>query len=178
MEHLSIVALGDETLNLPTILTELVTKYECTIIRARIATLGNTDSASILAAGNKNSITKLELALQNLAETSESDAEIFTKLTKPIMYEDNLLPYAIQITGMDEIGVANEITAFFNTQNVKIDDMYLETGNAHTTNTPLFTLNMVINIPSAINLAALREEFISLCDKLNIDGMIEADKRW
>ncbi|MCX7057819.1 MAG: hypothetical protein NTZ79_11690 [Proteobacteria bacterium] len=46
---------------------------------------------------------------------------------------------------------------------------------AHT-GAPMFSLRLVINVPSRIHLGVLREEFMDFCDHLNLDAILEPVK--
>ena len=40
----------------------------------------------------------------------------------------------------------------------------------------MFSLRLVINVPSRIHLGVLREEFMDFCDHLNLDAILEPVK--
>jgi glycine cleavage system transcriptional repressor len=44
------------------------------------------------------------------------------------------------------------------------------------TETPMFSVQMFINIPAAIHISALREEFMEFCHHLNVDAIMEPVK--
>jgi glycine cleavage system transcriptional repressor len=46
---------------------------------------------------------------------------------------------------------------------------------AHT-GAPMFSVQMVVHIPSKIHVAALREEFMDFCDQHNLDAILEPMK--
>ena len=46
---------------------------------------------------------------------------------------------------------------------------------AHT-GAPMFSVQMIINVPSRIHVAHLREEFMEFCDSLNLDAILEPVK--
>ena len=39
--------------------------------------------------------------------------------------------------------------------------------------TPMFSVHMHVDIPAQIPIATLREEFMDLCDHLNLDAVME-----
>jgi glycine cleavage system transcriptional repressor len=40
----------------------------------------------------------------------------------------------------------------------------------------MFSIRLVINVPSRIHLGVLREEFMDFCDHLNLDAILEPVK--
>ena len=46
---------------------------------------------------------------------------------------------------------------------------------AHT-GTPMFSVQMFVNIPASLHISRLREEFMDFCDQLNLDAIIEPVK--
>jgi glycine cleavage system transcriptional repressor len=44
------------------------------------------------------------------------------------------------------------------------------------TGAPMFGVYMIVNVPSSIHLGAMREEFMDLCDNLNLDAILEPVK--
>ena len=46
---------------------------------------------------------------------------------------------------------------------------------AHT-GAPMFAVQMIINVPSKLQVAQLREEFMDFCDSLNLDAILEPVK--
>jgi glycine cleavage system transcriptional repressor len=40
----------------------------------------------------------------------------------------------------------------------------------------MFTMSMIVNVPSNIRIATLREDFLDFCDSLNMDAVLEPSK--
>ncbi|MCL5261574.1 MAG: hypothetical protein M1561_07925 [Gammaproteobacteria bacterium] len=174
MEYLDIIALGNDQNLVTTSLTELITKYECNIMRLRFSTLGAESATMVIVTGNRNAVDKLESALEEFGESS--NATIVLKRTEQKNPTPSAIPYNIQVVGIDDSIIIHEIFSFFTEQNIPFEDIYLETATSHITDTALFNLSMTAKIPTETNLNSIREEFIGLCDELNVDGGIEPDK--
>lgn len=176
MEYLNIVTLG---LNQPAIVSsviDMITKYECNIIRAHMTSLGPDFAASLIVGGNWNAIAKLEGMLPSLKDDLE--LTIISKRAHPVKNRISAIPYNIHVIGIDNSSLINEIVIFLLEQNITVDDLHLETVTPHTTETTVFILTIAINIPTDTSIAELREKFIELCDDLNVDGIIEPDKKF
>lgn len=175
MEYLSIVAIGNYQSNVVGTLISLITKYDLHILRSRITALESEQAVISLVAGTWSSIVKLESALKALEGTL--DINVILKRTNSLERSENLLPYSVHIIGIDETEIVNEICNFFTTQKIHVDNLNLETEIIHSTETPIFSLNLLINIPCSISIANIREQFLTMCDDLNIDGVMEPGKR-
>jgi len=171
MEQLAIIICGSNCLKILGTIAELISKYECHILRAQLTPFGSVYSFSLLVTGNWNTIAKVESALQNIAPNLEGS--LMFERTKPKTYQNNYLPYTVQVVGIDDTNLACEIWLFFSTQGMEIEHLTIETIIS-ATNTSLFKLKISINVPADISLASLREQFAALCDELNVDGTIQA----
>jgi glycine cleavage system transcriptional repressor len=40
----------------------------------------------------------------------------------------------------------------------------------------MFSIQMIVNVPSRIQVASLREEFMDFCDRVNLDAILEPVK--
>ena len=59
---------------------------------------------------------------------------------------------------------------------VEIADVATRSYAAAHTGAPMFAVQMAVNVPSSIHVAQLREEFLELCDRLNLDAILEPVK--
>jgi glycine cleavage system transcriptional repressor len=65
---------------------------------------------------------------------------------------------------------------FFAARDIEIADVATRRYAAAHTGAPMFAVQMAINIPSSLNLAHLREEFLDLSDRMNLDAILEPVK--
>ena len=73
----------------------------------------------------------------------------------------------------DQPGVLNALSGFFSSRGIDIGDITTRTYNAAHTGAPMFSVYMVVHVPTRVHIAALREEFLDLCDHLNLDAILE-----
>ena len=90
---------------------------------------------------------------------------------------ENLLPYLIQVIALDNPGLIYDISSFFLKQNILINDIQTNPYVSHHSDTQMVSLLMSVSIPADINLSDVRERFMLLCDELNVDGILEPEKR-
>lgn len=140
-----------------------------------MSVLGNAFAIILLASGNWNTIAKLEKALDHL---SKSQSLIFTtkRTDRPSPVLNDRLPYVIDVIALDQPGIVHELAGFFAKRGVNIQNMSTTTYAAPHTGSPMFAMNMTIEIPGQSRLADLRDDFLDLCDKLNLDGIMEPFK--
>lgn len=175
MEYLAITVLGARENHIPSSITEIVTDLDCFVSQAQCQSLGIESAFSLLITGNWNNIARLETALSNLAVNKSLLMSI--KRTQRFASEHQLLPYSIQVIAIDQIGTVYNICNFFSSRNITIENLTSETYLSNTTSTPMLTVNLSVSLPSYTNIAELREQFLIFCDDLNIDGILEPDKR-
>lgn len=172
MEYLSIVTLGPDLPQVISALAELITKYECHILRSRATSFGSDLATIAFICGNWNSMAKLEAALQSFGKNHE--VTILINRTQMPTKAASALPYYATVVGLDDGNLINEVISFFVEQQIVIDDLNLRTNIVTATETPIFKLELILHIPTTLNIINLRNQFVVLCEELNIDGKIAA----
>ncbi len=175
MEHLNITFSAPNQQSVIKQLIYLVAKNQCHIEESRLALLGEQFSGLLRIAGNWNSIAKLEAALGNIPPEDAIQLEV--RRSEPVQFEGKFLPYLAQVIALDTPSLVYEITHFFVDQNIQIIDLQTDPFRTSHSETMMITLSMRINVPVSINIADLREQFMILCDELNVDGILEPEKR-
>jgi glycine cleavage system transcriptional repressor len=77
---------------------------------------------------------------------------------------------------LDQPGIVYNLASFFASRDIDIAEMTTRSYAAAHTGAPMFSVQMNINIPGSIQIAALREEFMDFCDQLNLDAIMEPVK--
>jgi len=173
LEQLVITALGNnETTHLNELLL-LIAKNECIVDESRYTGMGSNIALSLLVKGPWNAIAKVESGLSSL--TNDALRIIFHR-TKSLSTEENLFPYIVDIVGFNIAQTIYEIISFFMRHNIFIDDFQSTSYQSSLTNTQMFSLTMRIGFPSTLSIADFREQFVILCDELNVDGMLAPEK--
>ena len=144
------------------------------IKESRMTTLGAEFAMLLLVSGNWHAISRLE---QDLARFAESNGlAIQVKRTKPKQFSKELLPYAIDVVCLDQPGIVHHLAGFFTERNIDIAEVTTRSYPAAHTGTPMFSVQMFINIPAGVHISAIREEFMEFCDRLNLDAIMEPVK--
>lgn len=172
--YLAISILGPEQPNIVTALSQAALQAECNILDSQMMGLGSQTAMLMLADGNWNTLTRFEKALNKLA--TEYNLAITVQPTSERAYPADHLPYIVDAVAIDQPGIVARVAEFFTRRSINISDVSTSTYTATRSNTLMFSLHMAIHIPSTQQISVLREEFMDLCDRLNLDAVIEPYK--
>jgi glycine cleavage system transcriptional repressor len=167
-------ALGHDKPGLVTELSNTILSYGCNIVDSRMTVLGGEFAIIMLISGSWNNIAKFEDSLQGLQETLQ--LAVTCTRTDNRKLEKDALPYSVEVIALDHQGIVHELAGFFSSRNINIYELYTGSYNAAHTGTPMFTLNMILEIPAKTQIAVLRDDFLEYCDQLNLDAVIEPIK--
>jgi glycine cleavage system transcriptional repressor len=169
--YLIVSAVGEDRPGLADALARTIFECACSIQESRLAVLGGEFTVVAMVRGNWNTLAKLEAQLKRLEQSL--DLAIIAKRTGERARPENMLPYAVEVIAMDHPGIVHALANFFSSRAISIEDMVTRGYSAPHTGTPMFSVNLVIGIPAAMQVAVLREEFMDFCDELNLDAVIE-----
>lgn len=146
----------------------------CTLGDARVNTLGADVSVTLLAQGSWDAVAKLETALARMGR--DPDLHLVSYRTSPRQPQQHLLPYLIEIIAADRQGVLAEVLDFFAERQISIEQLSSQRYQAMQTGAEMFSAQVTLGIPAELHIAALRDEFLELCDGLNLDAVMEPVK--
>jgi glycine cleavage system transcriptional repressor len=149
---------------------------ECglTIVESRMSIMGDRFTMMLLLSGTWDAVAKIESSLPRL----QHDLDITFMTQRAVTREPahNLMPYAVEVIAVDQVGIVHQIAQFFARRDINIEDMYSGNYAAAHTGTPMFSLHLTISIPTDISIAGLRSDFMDFCDQLNLDAIMEPVK--
>jgi glycine cleavage system transcriptional repressor len=173
-QHLAVSAIGNDRTGMVHELTRVISESGGNISESRMASLGTEFAMLLLVSGNWHALAKLETELKRLAETSS--LSIHLKRTEPRTARTDMLPYSIDVVCLDQSGIVSGLSGFFATRGIDIAEVSTRSYPAAHTGAPMFAVQMIVNVPSRIHVAHLREEFMEFCDSLNLDAILEPVK--
>lgn len=173
-QHIVVSAIGSDRPGIVHELTRVISDCGGNISESRMASLGSEFAMVLLVSGNWHSLAKLETELKKLAEASGLTVHI--KRTEPRAARTDLLPYSIDAVCLDQTGIVSALSGFCSSRGIDIADVATRTYPAAHTGAQMFSVQMIVNVPSRLHLAHLREEFMDLCDSLNLDAILEPVK--
>ena len=139
-----------------------------------MTTLGSEFAMLLLVSGNWHTLNRLESGLDKLA--ADSNLTFTIRKTDVHPPRDDLMPYAVDVVALDQQGIVYNLANFFAARSIEIADVATRSYAAAHTGAPMFAVQMAINIPSSVHIAQLREEFHELCDRLNLDAILDPVK--
>jgi glycine cleavage system transcriptional repressor len=96
--------------------------------------------------------------------------------TEPRSSRTELLPYSIDAVCLDQTGIVSALAGFCSARGIDIAEVATRIYPAAHTGALMFAVQMIINVPSKLHLAHLREEFMEFCDARNLDAILEPVK--
>ena len=86
------------------------------------------------------------------------------------------MPYAVDVVSLDQQGIVFNLANFFAAHNIEIADVATRRYAAAHTGAPMFAVQMAVNVPDTVSIAQMRDEFLEMCDRLNLDAILEPVK--
>ena len=168
---IAISAIGGDRTGLVYDLTRVVVDCGGNVLESRMTALGNEFAMLLLVAGNWHTLAKLETELVKLGESS--GLTITVRRTEQRAARADMVTYTADVVCLDQPGVLNALSGFFSSRGIDIGDITTRAYNAAHTGAPMFSVYMVVHVPTRVHIAALREEFMDLCDHMNLDAILE-----
>ena len=173
-QYLAISAIGSDRVGLVHDLSKVIADCGGNISESRMTALGAEFAVLMLVTGNWHAMARIETDLKRLAEASDVTLQIRRTEERPV-HEDQV-PYSVDVVCLDQAGIVAALSGFFAARGIDISEMNTRSYPAPHTGAPMFGVYMVVNVPSTIHLGAMREEFMDLCDNLNLDAILEPVK--
>ncbi len=156
------------------VLSRRIADAGCNLVESRVATVGADVSVLLLAKGGWDAIAKLETALARVGRSE--NVHLLSYRTQARDRQSHLLPYMIEVVAADKPGVLVELIDFFNRRSISIEQMSSMRYQAMQTGADMFQAQLTIGIPADTRIAELRDEFMEMCDGLNLDAIMDPVK--
>ncbi|TAN05191.1 MAG: transcriptional regulator [Rhodanobacteraceae bacterium] len=156
------------------VLSRRIADAGCNLVESRVATVGADVSVLLLAKGGWDAIAKLETALARVGHGD--NLHIFSYRTQGRDQPSRLLPYMVEVVAADKPGVLVELIDFFARRAVSVEQMSSMRYQAMQTGADMFQAQITVGIPADTRIAELRDEFMELCDGLNLDAIMDPVK--
>ena len=144
------------------------------IEESRMTMLGAEFAVLMLVSGNWHTLNRLERGLEKL---SGDDTLTFTiRKTGERPVSKDRMPYAVDVVSLDQQGIVFGLANFFASRDIEIADVATRRYSAAHTGAAMFAVQMAVNVPSSVHISQLREEFLEMSDRLNLDAILEPVK--
>jgi glycine cleavage system transcriptional repressor len=152
-------------------LTRSISNHGLNIEDSRMAVLGGEFAVLMTVSGDSDALTELEHELAAMAEAADF-AYLFRRTEARVASQS--LPYRVHVVAMDHPGIVHGVARFFSARQINIRELETDAVHAPHTGTPLFNLQMTIEVPAGTRIRQLRSEFEAFCDDQDLDGSVEA----
>jgi len=173
-QHIVISAVGTDHVGMVHELTKAVADCGGSISESRMASLGNEFAMLLLVAGNWHTLAKLEGEFKKLSDGSGINIQM--RRTEERAARNDMLPYSVDVVCLDQTGIVASMSGFFSQRGVDIAELSTRAYAAAHTGAPMFSIQMMVNVPSRLHIGVLREEFLDFCDHQNLDAIFEPVK--
>lgn len=170
MQQLVICILGLYTSDSIKQLNELILKCGGQIDECRMTTLGEQFAMNLLLSGSWDAIAKLESQLGFLCD--KLGVQLIKQRTQAVAPPDQVVPYMVEVMSTYRADLILTLTQFFARYDIPIIECSMERYSPPRNSTQLCALSMSIGVPAQLMLVNLRNEFMDLCDELNLDAVM------
>ena len=167
-------AIGTDRTGVVQDITKVILSVDGNIEESRMATLGSEFAVLMLVSGSWHTLSRMETALDKLA--AEQNLTVSIRKTGARAARTDHMPYAVDVVSLDHQGIVFNLAEFFANQDIEIADVATRRYAAAHTGAEMFSVQMAVNIPSSVSISQLRDDFLELCDRLNLDGIFEPVK--
>jgi glycine cleavage system transcriptional repressor len=167
-------AIGTDRTGVVQDITKVILACGGNIEESRMTTLGAEFAVLMLVSGNWHTLSRLETALDKL--TADNNLTISIRKTGARTSSENRMPYAVDVVSLDQQGIVFNLADFFAARDIEIADVATRSYAAAHTGSPMFSVQMAVNVPSSVPISQLRDDFMELCDRLNLDAILEPVK--
>ena len=171
---LALSAIGSDRTGMVHDLTRTIADCGGNVVESRMSALGSEFVMALLVSGNWHALAKIESEVKRIADAGQMSVQIRRTEPRPVRAE--MLPYSVDIVCLDQPGIVSSVSGFFSARGVDIAELDTHSYAAAHTGAPMFSVRLIVNVPSRIHLGVLREEFMDFCDHLNLDAILEPVK--
>lgn len=144
---------------------------KCSITNCKFSAFGDGFGLLMELSGEWHAIAKAESSLTKLSNKFELDINI--RRSSPIDLQTDKVPYYIQITSPDKVGLLWTITEFFQKKRLNIDECLVEKFTAQKTGTKMTNITLHTTLSVKTHLANFREGLLMYCEEYNLDVVME-----
>jgi glycine cleavage system transcriptional repressor len=152
---------------------DAIAESSCTIIRSQLNQQDDIFAGYLFIAGKWNHIAKVETLLNHLAK--ELSLQIQLARYQLQKSKEAMLTYAVYVLGLDSPGILAKLNQFFINEQALILEVTSDTFLSKHSQLTMFSISMQLALPAAMPASDMRDNFMLLCDDLNLEGFIELD---
>ncbi len=172
--QLIVTAIGDHQGKLFERLISHVRECECHVRECRLARLSGGGAGFVQVEGNWNHIARLENLLSGLGQQGQVH---FHRLPEnPNSNDGDVLLYVADVVARDRVGILEDLIGFFSGQEIEIQDLRSSCYRMPYVGANVCTIHLLLRIPEEVSVIPLRDEFLDICEQLQVDAIFEPIK--
>lgn len=166
--------LGPHSPTLWSEISQAVKECRCTISQGQMSVVGQDLVGVLFLSGTWDAIAKMEDSCARFED--EHKLRFLLHRTEEQGMDAELLPYAVDVVATGRAEVLHALCDFFIRNTVAVLDLHIGSFKAQHTGMGMSSLHISVGLPPQLSIAAIRGEFMELCDRLNVDAAMEPMK--
>ncbi len=172
--HVVLTTIGDDRPGLVDEVSRYVFERGGNIEDSRMVNLHGQFTIMMLVAGDDTTMGRLQDGLGILNRESPLHAELHPADFEARAGAAEALPYRLSASAIDQPGLVQPLAHLLAELGVNIESAQTTLAEAPITGAPVFSMELVISVPRATPIGALRAALAQLCDTLNLDWQLAA----
>ena len=83
------------------------------------------------------------------------------------------VPFRLRTYAMDQPGLVHKITDLLQRHGINVEELETRSLPRPETGAPLFSMELLMTVPSTVQIKIVRQELETLCDELNCDVEVQ-----
>lgn len=162
-----VATIGEDRPGLVNDLTEVLLGLGLNVEDSRMTVLGGEFAVLMSVTGEEPVLVELEKRMAIFA-AEHSLAHLYRRTVDRPRAEGQV--FVVSVEALDHPGIVHRIAGFFSQRGINIRELETQTRPAAHTGTPVFSLQIEIEVPPEAAIPELREAFADYCAALDLDG--------
>lgn len=169
-----LTAIGPDRPGIVNSLAALLHQSGANIEDTRMAKLGGEFAVLMLITGTEGVLADV-LAQRERFESQLGVRCTLERTSKPSPSGDGLA-YRLEVSGFDRPGIVQSVSTVLARQSINVASLSSRVVHAPLTGTPMFLLDLDLEIPRKVSLPALRRDIAEACERENLDFSFEPSR--
>lgn len=146
---------------------------------SRMAILGGEFALIVLLTGSPPELEKVERGMTRIGRDLDLTLQFKPTTTGPETRkrDEAQIPYRLHAVSIDHPGIVHKVTSVLARRGVNVARLDTSLANAPVTGTPIFSLDVELEVPASVPIATLRTELQEVAERENIDLDLRAKDR-
>jgi glycine cleavage system transcriptional repressor len=139
----------------------------CNLEDSRMAILGGEFALIVLITGAEEALARARVDLEDVGR--EMDLTLQTKPTALPPASGGMIAFRVHAVAMDHPGIVHRVTRALRERGINVARLDTRLSHAPISGTPVFSLEMEVQVPVGLSIPRLRAELNELAEAANID---------